>query len=185
MKLSDYEKVALLLTSGLLFKTKARVIALGILGGLNNLRELYNSVAARYFAGDLRGCERVAYEILEEIHFIGGGVIRNYVTSTQIALHGLSYLGLIDLVSLREFTINFEGKFISPAQFLALNLELTGGDYMGFKISSRIGSSTLDDIVKKRGRYGEELLKLVEILKRERRSIEINLERHYSLPFSY
>jgi len=185
LELSVYEKIALLLTPGLLFRTKARVIALSVLGGLSNLRELYNSVSARYFRGDLRGCERAAYEILEEIRFIGGGIIENYVTSTQITLHGLSYLGLINLISLKEFTMNLEGKFISPAEFLALDFELTGGDYMGFKISGKIGSATLDDIVKKRGRYGKELLKLVEILKREKKSIEVNLEKHYSLPFSY
>ena len=191
LELSSYEKVSLLLISGLLFKTKARIIALSALSGLSNLRELYNSVSAKFFGENLKGCERVAYEILEEIHFIGGGVVGNYITSTQIALCGLSYLGLINLSnSFNEFEINLEGKFISPSDFLALDLEVTNGDYMGFGIRSDIKPSSLEEMMKKLQRrrkykYGNELPRLIEMLKEEKERIETNLRRFYSLPFSY
>ena len=190
LELSIYDKIALLLIPGLLFKTKARIIALSALGGLNNLRELYNSISAKFFGGTLKGCERVAYEILEEIHFIGGGVVDNYITSTQITLCGLSYLGLINLSdSFNNFKINPKGKFISPSEFITFD-SIIGSDYMGFKIKPDIEPMSLDDIKKKLKRkrkykYGKELPRLIETLKKEKERIEANLSKFYSLPFSY
>lgn len=183
--LSIWEKASLMLIPGLLFKSKARVLLLSILAGAGNLRDVYNSVSARYFSDKLRGAEKVAFEILEEIVLTSGGSVSKYITGTQIALYGLSYIGLIQMLSIKEFKLNHKGKFISPAAFLTLNFEVSKGDYMGFGVpSEEIGLMTLDEIKRKYKHYGNELLKLIDELKKTRRSIEVSLEKFYALPYS-
>lgn len=185
-KLSDTEKLSLILIAGMLFKTKARVLTLSILSGNSNLRDVYNAVSARFFRGDLKGVEKVAFEILDEIRCVSAGIVKEYASQTQIALHGLSYVGLITLSSLNEFSINSSGNFITPADFLGLDFEMSKGLHMGFSIDrERLGYTPIDEIERKYGNYGKELVRLINALKANKSSIEINLEKFFALPFSY
>jgi hypothetical protein len=110
------------------------------------------------------------------------GRVKDYITDVHIINTALSYLGLINLTSLNTFTINKEGKFVSPSAFMGIYFEIRGNDFMGFGIDKDAVGYTPSYNLPKLYNYGKHIIEMIKILKEKKKEIDIDLRRLYGLP---
>jgi hypothetical protein len=148
----DYA-LAIYLISGLLFKTKARAIALAALNYTKaDLRAIYNELYIRL--GKFPEIEKGIEEILDELQLSNAG--EYFLTDTQLVLAALDFLGLINLINKREFERSKEGNFITPPVFMGIDFVLNGDDTMGI-ISDRniVGYIPFSSYISEPYKYGK------------------------------
>jgi hypothetical protein len=120
--------LAIYLIAGLLFKTKARPIALVALNYTRaDLETIYNELYLKL--GKFPQIEKGIEEILDELQLSNAG--KDFLTDTQLVLAALDFLGLINLINKREYERSKEGNFITPSVFMGIDFVLNGDDTMG------------------------------------------------------
>jgi len=183
-ELKPVEKVSLYFISGLLFATKARIILLSLLAGAHDFKDIYNFTYPRLFSFEknFKDVEIIGFEILNELALSDMGRVKDYITDVHIINTALSYLGLINLTSLNTFTINKEGKFVSPSAFMGIYFEIRGNDFMGFGIDKDAVGYTPSYNLPKLYNYGKHIIEMIKILKEKKKEIDIDLRRLYGLP---
>jgi hypothetical protein len=184
----DYA-LAIYLIVGLLFKTKARLIALAALNYTKaDLETIYNELYLKL--GKFPEIEKGIEEILDELQLSNAG--EYFLTDTQLVLAALDFLGLINLINKREYEKSKEGNFITPSVFMGIDFVLNGYDTMGI-ISDRniVGYIPFSSYISEPYKYGKHSGKKIAItfakalenvlneLKAKSYSISVDLHRRF------
>lgn len=89
-RLKEADKVTIVLFSGLLFPTKARLLYLTMkTPGYHDKSDYYTLIRSKLMHGDLHGYEKLAWEVLEELVVIRGRKADKYASQSELILHVL------------------------------------------------------------------------------------------------